>query len=117
MRAALLLGAALWGAACGTTSPCGPTTGTVVNVVDGDTVDLASGERIRYLSVDTPETTGGKTDCYGQEAKQFNSDFVLNKQVTLTYDAECQDRYVRLLAYVAVGGQEVNTAEVAQGYA
>jgi micrococcal nuclease len=107
----------LWFWGCGTTSPCGPTTGEVSGIVDGDTVDLASGERIRLLSVDTPETTGGKNDCYGQEAKAFTSDFLLNKQVTITYDTECTDRYGRTLAYVAVNGSEVNRALVEGGYA
>jgi micrococcal nuclease len=103
---------------CGTTSQCGPTSGTVVNIVDGDTVDLDSGERIRLLSVDTPETTGGKNDCYGQEAKSFTTSFVLNKKVTITYDAECKDRYGRSLAYVAVaGGAELNSELVKGGYA
>lgn len=112
---ALALG--LGAAGCSPTSPCGPTSGKVVNVVDGDTLDLESGERLRLLSVDTPETTGGKNDCYGQQAKTFTSDSVLNQQVTITYDAECQDRYGRSLAYVAVGGTELNRALVSGGYA
>ena len=109
---------ALVASACGTpTNKCGPTSGTVVNVVDGDTLDLGSGERIRLLNVDTPETTGGKNDCYGQQAKTFTSDTVLNKTVTIVYDAECTDRYGRLLAYVSVGAVELNHALVEQGYA
>lgn len=99
-------------------SPCGPTSGTVERVVDGDTIDLASGERIRYLLVDTPETTGGANDCYGQQAKTFNTDLVLGKEVTITYDeAACTDRFGRTLAYVSVGGQEANRLLVERGYA
>ena len=52
---------------------CGPAKGVVARVVDGDTIELESGERIRYLMVDTPETFGGE-ECYGAEAKQFNTD-------------------------------------------
>lgn len=111
------LALALATGACSPTSPCGPTSGEVVNVVDGDTLDLKTGERLRLLNVDTPETTGGKNDCYGQQAKAFTSDFALNKQVTITYDAECTDRYGRSLAYVAVGGAELNRALVEGGYA
>lgn len=110
---------ALFVAACGSDdgSVCGPTSATVTNVVDGDTIDLDSGERIRYLLVDTPESTGGATDCFGQNAKQFNHDLVLGKQVTLRYDTECTDRFGRLLAYVSVGDQEINSLLVERGYA
>jgi micrococcal nuclease len=48
----------------------------------------------------------------------FNTDLVLGKRVVLTYDsAECTDRYDRLLAYVTVDGQEVNSLLVQRGYA
>ncbi|MEZ4365401.1 MAG: thermonuclease family protein [Kofleriaceae bacterium] len=109
-------GAALVASGCGG-ERCGPSEGVVANVVDGDTIDLASGERIRYLMVDTPETTGGKNDCFGDNAVQFNTDLVLGKEVSLTYDTECTDRFGRLLAYVSVDGQEVNSLLVQRGYA
>ena len=99
-------------------SACGPMSGLVTNVVDGDTIDLDTGDRIRYLLVDTPESVNGATDCYGQEAKQFNKDLVLGRQVTLRYDeAGCTDRFGRLLAYVSVGDQEINSLLVERGYA
>ncbi len=41
-------------------SSCGPSTGVVARVIDGDTIELETGERIRYLLVNAPETTGGK---------------------------------------------------------
>ncbi len=95
---------------------CGPTKGIVTNVVDGDTIDLESGERIRYLMVDTPETFGGE-ECYGPEAKQFNTDLVLGKEVTLKYDTECTDRFDRTLAYVSVDDREINSLLVERGFA
>lgn len=98
-------------------SACGPTSGLVTNVVDGDTIDLDTGERIRYLLVDTPESTGGASDCFGQEAKNFNHDLVLGRQVMLRYDQECTDRFGRLLAYVSLDGQEINRLLVERGYA
>lgn len=116
MRATLLAAALLAGCAP-ETSPCGPTTGIVARIVDGDTIELESGERIRYLMVNTPETTGGKNECYGQNAVTFNTDLVLGKAVTLAYDTQCEDMFGRTLAYVTVGGQEVNTLMVERGYA
>src|SRR5213075_1662431 len=97
-------------AACGGGgSDCGPSTATVTRVVDGDTVELDSGVKIRYLMVNAPETTSGHNDCYGQNAVTFNTDLVLNKKVDLVYDVECQDRFQRTLAYVSVDGVEVNS--------
>jgi micrococcal nuclease len=98
-------------------SPCGPTSATVARIIDGDTIELDSGETIRYLLVNTPETTGGKDDCYGQNAVQFNRDLVEGKEITLRYDEVCTDRFDRTLAYVSVGGQEVNRLLVDRGYA
>jgi micrococcal nuclease len=104
-------------AACGSGSPCGPTEAKVDRVIDGDTIVLSSGEKIRYLLVDAPETTLGHDDCYGSNAAQFNSDLVLGKTVQLSYDVECTDMYGRLLAYVSVDGQEDNKLMVERGYA
>ncbi len=118
MRAFVLIactGAALTG--CGSEDTCGPTRALVVRAIDGDTVELESGERVRYSGVDTPESTNGKDDCYGQEAADYNAMLVEGKTVTLEYDAECTDRYDRLLAYVSVDGEEVNRKLVAEGYA
>jgi micrococcal nuclease len=95
---------------------CGPTSGTVARVVDGDTIELTSGEKIRYLMVDTPETSGG-VECFGEEAKQFNSDLVTGQEVTLVYDTECKDRFDRTLAYVSVGDREINSLLVERGFA
>ncbi len=98
-------------------STCGPTTGIVAEVIDGDTIELETGERIRYLMVDSPEISGGANECYGIEARDFNRDLVLGFEVSLRYDAECTDRFDRLLAYVSVGGREVNTLMVERGFA
>ncbi|MFO0596792.1 MAG: thermonuclease family protein [Myxococcaceae bacterium] len=119
MRAVVLAALLLVGAACGTPgSKCGPATGTVDYVIDGDTVVLNSGTKIRLLLVDTPEITQGHNDCWGQEAKTFTSGFVTGKTLQLSYDeGSCTDRYGRTLAYVKVDGAELNTQLIQQGYA
>lgn len=105
-------------AGCGAKSICGPTAATVERAVDGDTVVLQGGERVRYLLVDTPETTSGKNDCYGAEALDFNKSQVEGVNVALTYDeAECRDRFGRLLAFVTAGRTEVNLELVKKGLA
>lgn len=87
---------------------CGPSSGVVEHVVDGDTVVLTSGQRVRYLLVDTPEVTEGKNECWGTQATEHNAALVAGQIVTLEYDVECEDVYGRLLAYVTVDGIEVN---------
>ena len=86
-------------------------------MIDGDTVVLETGVKIRYLMMDAPETTNGHNDCYGSNASTFNTDLVLNKTVQLAYDVQCDDMYGRTLAYVTVDGMEVNSLMVERGYA
>jgi micrococcal nuclease len=95
---------------------CGPSTATVARVIDGDTIELSSGERVRYLMIDTPESTS-QTECFGPEAKLLNEMLVDGKDITLSYDQRCTDDYGRLLAYVVVSGQEINRVLVERGYA
>jgi micrococcal nuclease len=102
-------------AAC-TGDRCGPGHAAVARVIDGDTIELDSGERVRYLLVDAPESTT-QVECYGPESKQFNHDLVAGKEIDLVYDSQCTDRYDRLLAYVSVGDREVNSLLVERGFA
>ena len=95
---------------------CGPgSRGVVTQVIDGDTIELASGERLRYLLVDTPENTS-EVECYGPEATQFNADLVEGEEVELSYDQECADDYGRVLAYVSIGDREINSLLVERGF-
>ena len=96
-------------------SDCGPTSGTVARVIDGDTIELESGDTIRYLMVDTPENTTS-VECYGPEATAFNADLVDGKDVEIEYDTECTDRFGRTLAYVSVEGREINSLLVERGF-
>lgn len=95
---------------------CGPRKAVVSEIIDGDTLRLESGEKIRLFLVNTPETTGGKNECFGQEAKQFVIDMVEGKEVRLDYGKECVTTFDRVLAYVTVDGRELNTLLVERGY-
>jgi micrococcal nuclease len=117
LRGVLTLSLLLTGAACHPASACGPERGIVSEVIDGDTIVLTSGERVRYLLVDTPESTRGKHECFGAEAHALNRSLVEGRVVDLTYGEACTDRYGRLLAYVSVEGHEVNAQLAGQGYA
>ncbi len=115
-RLAALLAVAFVPAGGCASERCGPSLGEVARVVDGDTIDLSDGTRIRYLLVDTPEISG-TPECYGPEAKAANEMLVAGATVDLAYDEVCEDKYGRLLAYVSVGGREINLTLVERGYA
>ena len=60
IRYTLLLVAVAMSAGCDESTPacdtsCGACAATVARVIDGDTIELADGTRIRYIGVDTPE--------------------------------------------------------------
>jgi micrococcal nuclease len=96
-------------------------TATVARVVDGDTIVLRGGERVRYIGMDTPESVkpGTPVQCYAKAASHENQRLVDGQRVRLRYDAERQDRYGRTLAYVyrASDGLFVNAELVRRGYA
>jgi micrococcal nuclease len=86
-------------------APTGPTvTGTVVNVVDGDTIDvLVDGVevRVRLIGMDTPEIHSG-VEWLGPEASDALSGLVAGQEVVLEKDVSETDQYGRALRYVWV---------------
>ncbi len=88
----------------------------VVRVIDGDTVELEGGERLRYIGMDTPESTT-QHECFGEEATARNRDLVEGHVVALETDVSDRDRFGRLLRYVYVDGVMVNELLVLEGYA
>lgn len=91
----------------------------VTKVIDGDTIEIEGGKRVRYIGIDTPETVhpSKPVECYGKEASSKNLDLVLNKKVKLVKDVSETDKYGRLLRYVYVGDIFVNDYLVKEGYA
>lgn len=85
----------------------------VTRIVDGDTIDLSNGKRLRYVGIDTPETG----DCLGSEATKKNKELVLDREVKLEKDVSEKDRYGRLLRFVWVGDTMINEEMVRSGYA
>ncbi len=82
-------------------------TAKVKRVVDGDTIELDTGEHLRYIGIDTPETKHPKkpVQCYGEEAYQANKKLVEGKSIRIEKDVSNVDRYKRLLRYVYVSTQ------------
>ena len=92
---------------------------TVIRVVDGDTIEIEGGEKLRYIGMDTPETVDPRksVQCFGKEASEKNKELVLGKTVRLEKDVSDRDRYGRLLRYVWVGEIFINLELVKQGFA
>jgi endonuclease YncB( thermonuclease family) len=57
----------------------------VARVIDGDTIEIEGGQKVRYIGVDTPETVDPRTSvqCYGKEAAAKNKKLVEGKKVRL----------------------------------
>lgn len=113
---------------------------TVVEVVDGDTVDVryanGSVERVRLLGVDTPEVhvavdpaeyediadTEAARECLraaGENASEAMRDRLAGADVTLALDSESDARggYGRLLGYLRQDGENVNRWLLETGHA
>lgn len=104
----------------------------VKRVIDGDTLQLESGERVRLIGIDTPEMhesnklyrDAGRTGQdkavilgLGRRAFGFTKNLAEGKRVRLEFDVEKRDRYNRLLAYVyLLDGTFVNAKIVEEGY-
>jgi micrococcal nuclease len=96
--------------------------GTVVRVVDGDTVHVQLADRVekvRYIGVDTPEIhhpVKGE-EPGGRAAATINRGLVEGRRVRLELDVQTRDRWGRLLAYVWVGDAMINAELIRLGYA
>ncbi len=89
-------------------------TAICTKVVDGDTIYLDNGKKVRFVGVNTPER--------GVEgyiaSKNFVQKFCLNKKVGLDIDdAKHTDKYGRTLAVVIVDGKNLNEMLLKEGLA
>jgi micrococcal nuclease len=93
----------------------------VRRVVDGDTLLLTSGARVRLQGIDTPETVreGFDVEAWGPEASRFAKEFIASadNRVRLTFGLERKDRHDRFLAFVWHGERMLNEELVRAGFA
>ena len=94
-------------------------THTVRNVFDGDTICLEDGTRVRLIGVDAPEVDSpySKKEPFGEQSREFLTELVLNRQVTLSEGDPPRDKYGRTLAYVYVNDVLVNGRMIREGWA
>lgn len=98
-----------------TTFVCFGTTTKVTRVIDGDTFETETGEKVRLIGINAPEIS----DIFGQESKQFLENLILNKIISLEIDnlSSDRDRYQRLLRYVLLEGDDINEKMLTDGFA
>jgi len=95
------------------TPPLETTSAIVSKIIDGDTIKLQNGERVRLLGINTPE----KGQPYYEEATNRLKELIEGKTVTLEKDVDDKDQYARLLRYIYIGDTFVNLEMVREGYA
>lgn len=92
---------------------------TVERVIDGDTIVVSGGQKVRLILVDTPETkhpTKG-VEYFGKEASAYTTSKLAGKTVYLQKDVSETDKYGRLLRYVWLArpsSNEPSDSEVAK---
>ena len=92
----------------------------VRRVIDGDTIELINGERLRYIGIDTPEEVDPRksVQCFAREAAEKNKELVLGKMIIFHKDVSTKDQYGRWLGFVYLAdGTFVNLELVKQGFA
>jgi micrococcal nuclease len=91
--------------------------GVVARVIDGDTIELVGGQRVRLIQIDTPEK---REECYGDAASALTRRLLpAGTKVRIEQDPGLDqvDRYQRKLAYVWKGDEDVNVTLVREGAA
>jgi len=91
----------------------------VRKIIDGETVQLESGEIVRYIGVNTPELNRkeGTAEFYARQAVGYNKRLVFMKKVRLEFDTKKKDEKGNLLAYVFVKKTFVNAELIRNGCA
>ncbi|MDT7858456.1 MAG: thermonuclease family protein [Candidatus Aenigmarchaeota archaeon] len=85
----------------------------VSRVIDGDTLELSNGEKVRLIGINAPEIG----DFLGEEAKNFLASLVEGKMVDLEADYIERDEYGRRLVFLFLDGRNINVEMVRNGLA
>jgi micrococcal nuclease len=89
----------------------------VAHVIDGDTIELVDGTRVRLVQIDTPEKG---SECYGDESSAATRRLLPpGTEVRIEQDPALDqvDSFGRKLAYVWKGDEDVNVTLVREGAA
>jgi len=94
----------------------------VKRVVDGDTIQLENGQKVRYIGINTPESVDPRRpiQCFGKEASNKAKELLNGRTIILESDSTQGDRdeYRRLLRYVFLpDGTNFDEFMIEKGYA
>jgi micrococcal nuclease len=85
----------------------------VTHIVDGDTFDISTGERVRMIGIDTPE----RGEYFYKEATNRLDELIGNKKVILIKDVSETDKYGRILRHVYIDDIWINKQMIEEGFA
>jgi endonuclease YncB( thermonuclease family) len=111
--AVFVVGASLIGGA-----PAATAASNVAKIVDGDTITMSNGEKVRLIQIDTPEL--GSNECYAEQSRSELSK-LLNQPGKLSLKSDSKldatDKYGRSLRYVFIGRTNINLKMIEIGAA
>jgi micrococcal nuclease len=93
--------------------------GRVERVLDGDTIELAGGTRVRLIGINAPEIAhlGDPAQPGGRAAHRYLRELLEGARVRIEPGRQRRDRYHRLLAHVFTeSGQNVAAELLRRGY-
>lgn len=85
----------------------------VIKIIDGDTVELTGGDRLRLLGIDSPE----QGEPFYDSAAAFLAQMTLSKISDIEYSSRRRDGYGRMLGYMNIDSQFINELLVRNGLA
>ncbi len=92
----------------------------ISEVIDGDTIKTSTGEKIRLIGIDTPETKDPRkpVQCFGEEASNYLESLIEGREVQLEEDSigDTIDKYDRLLRYIYSQNENINAKMIKDGY-
>ncbi len=87
-------------------------------VIDGDTLELVDGRRVRLLGIDTPEIgrRGKPSEPFAQAARTRLEQLTLDSRLRMHVGEQVQDRYGRTLAHLfAADGRNIEAQLLEEG--
>ena len=84
-----------------------------VEIIDGDTFRLVTGEKVRLIGIDAPELS----QPGGELSREYLAHLLLGNPITLEKGSEDRDKYNRLLRFVYINDLCINEEMIRQGYA
>jgi len=111
--------------------PVSPTTSEIVSppatiresamvayVLDGDTIEIAGGRKVRLIGIDAPELNNKENnpECFASQSAHMTKQLLEGQTIELEKDKEDVDQYGRLLRYVYSDGVFINEFLLRQGY-